>query len=107
MDATRLDLGRMFDAAFFGYSLTMIPDWQAAVARACAHLRPGGRLAVLDFSRFAGWGPLAPLWRSWLRLNHVETLRPYEDELRRVLEGVNVQYWLGGYNFVAVGRKGP
>ncbi len=105
-DATTLDLGRRFDAVFFGYSLTMIPNWRAALARACEHLTPGGRLVVLDFSRFEGWGPLAPLWRAWLRINHVETVQPYEDELRRVLDRCEVRYWLGGYNFTAVGRRG-
>lgn len=104
-DATHLRLGRTFDAVLFAYSLTMIPDWRAAVDGAVAHLRPGGRLVVLDFSRFAGWGPLAPLWRGWLRANHVETLTRYEDRLRKVLTDVSVSYWLGGYNFTAVGRK--
>jgi S-adenosylmethionine-diacylgycerolhomoserine-N-methlytransferase len=105
-DATRLTLGRTFDAVFFGYSLTMIPDWRAALARAREHLAPGGTLVVLDFSRFAGWGPLAPLWRAWLRANHVETLQPYEDELRRLFPQVDVYYWLGGYNFTAVAQRG-
>jgi ubiquinone/menaquinone biosynthesis C-methylase UbiE len=106
-DATALELDRQFDAVFFGYSLTMIPDWMAALRRAQAHLRPGGTLVVLDFGRFHGWGPLAPLWRGWLRVNHVETLRPYADELRRLFDRCAVRYWLGGYNFTAVGHKGP
>ncbi len=105
-DATTMQLGRLFDAVFFAYSLTMIPQWPAAIERAAEHLVPGGRLVVLDFSRFDGWGPLAPVMRAWLRLNHVETLRPYEDELRRRFARVDVTYWLGGYNFTAVARKG-
>jgi hypothetical protein len=84
----------------------MIPDWVAAIERALEHLASGGTLVVLDFSRFHGWGPLAPLMRTWLRLNHVETLRPYEDILRQRLDDLEVHYWLGGYNFTAVGRKG-
>jgi len=105
-DATTLDLGRSFDAILFAYSLTMIPDWPAALRRAQAHLAEGGRLVVLDFSRFRKWGPLGPVMRTWLRLNHVETLRPYEDELRQVFGSVDVRYWLGGYNFTAVAGKG-
>ncbi len=104
-DATKLALGRAFDAILFAYSLTMIPDWPAAVDRAVEHLKPGGRLVVLDFSRFHGWGPLAPVMRTWLRLNHVITLRPYEDKLRAALPGTEVYYWLGGYNFTTVGRR--
>ena len=38
-----------FDVAFFSYSLSMIPDWQAALATALASVRPGGCLAVVDF----------------------------------------------------------
>lgn len=105
-DATAMQLGRQYDAIFFGYSLTMIPDWMAALDRAHEHLRPGGTLVVLDFSRFHGWGPLAPLMRGYFRVNHVETLRPYEDGLRQRFEDLQVYYWLGGYNFTAVARKG-
>ena len=104
-DAAKLDLGRRFDAILFGYSLTMIPDWSGALERAYEHLLPGGRLVVLDFGRFQGWGPLAPVMRTWLRLNHVETLRPYEQKLRALFRDVEMVSWLGGYNFTAIGRR--
>jgi ubiquinone/menaquinone biosynthesis C-methylase UbiE len=105
-DAAQLDLQRRFDGIFFAYSLTMIPTWPAAVDRAYEHLKPGGRLVVLDFGRFKGFGPLAPLMRGWLRLNHVETAQPYEAKLREVFPDLEIAYWLGGYNFTAVGRRG-
>ena len=105
-DAARLALDRRFDAIFFGYSLTMIPDWTGALARADEHLGPRGTLVVLDFGRFRRWGPLGPLMRGWLRLNHVDTSRPYADRVRKQFERVEVHDWLGGYNFIAVGRKG-
>ncbi|MBK9118111.1 MAG: methyltransferase domain-containing protein [Phycisphaerales bacterium] len=105
-DATTMDLGRTFDAVYFAYSLTMIPNWPAALERAYAHLKPGGVAVVLDFSRFAGWGPLGALPRGWLRWNHVETERNYEDEIRRRFDHCEVKYWGGGYNFTAVGRRG-
>jgi len=104
-DATRLDLGRRFDGVLFAYSLSMIPDFAAALRRAHEHLRPGGRLVVLDFGAFRGWGPLGPLMRAWLRAHHVETLRPYVDALREVCGDIQVQHWLGGYNFTAVGCR--
>jgi ubiquinone/menaquinone biosynthesis C-methylase UbiE len=105
-DATTLDLGRCFNAVFFGYSLTMIPDSLAALARAGAHLGTGGRIVVLDFGRFDRWGPLAPALRTWLRWNHVDTARPYADQMRQLFAAVTVQSWLGGYSFLAVGRNG-
>lgn len=104
-DASTMELDREFDAILFAYSLTMIPDWPAALVRAWEHLRGGGRLVVLDFGEFRGWGPLAPLMRAWLRANHVETQRPYTDELRRLGDAVSVDRWLGGYNFTAIARK--
>jgi S-adenosylmethionine-diacylglycerol 3-amino-3-carboxypropyl transferase len=105
-DASKMELSEKFDAIFFAYSLTMIPDWRAALDRAQAHLRPGGTLVVLDFSRFRRWGPLSAVMRAWLRANHVETVRPYEEEIRRRFECVDVRYWAGGYNFTAVARNG-
>lgn len=102
-DAARMELGRRFDGVLFAYSLTMIPDWGGAIECAKRHLKPGGRLVVLDFGKFLGWGPLAPLMRGWLRWNHVETLRRYEDKLRAEFSDLRVIDWLGGYNFTAVG----
>jgi S-adenosylmethionine-diacylgycerolhomoserine-N-methlytransferase len=37
------------DLVTFSYSLTMIPDWFAAIDHARALLKPGGTLAVVDF----------------------------------------------------------
>ncbi len=104
-DATQFDLATRFDAILFGYSLTMIPNWGAAIERAHAHLKPGGRLVVLDFGRFDSWGPLAPLMRAWLRANHVETCSAYVDKLQRTFGNVDVGRWLGGYSFTALVRK--
>jgi S-adenosylmethionine-diacylgycerolhomoserine-N-methlytransferase len=37
------------DVVTFSYSLTMIPDWFAAIDNALAMLRPGGTIGVVDF----------------------------------------------------------
>lgn len=37
------------DVVTFSYSLTMIPDWFAAVDNALAMLKPGGQIGVVDF----------------------------------------------------------
>ncbi len=106
-DATNFALPERFDAILFAYSLTMIPDWRAALARAVAHLAPGGTLVVLDFGRFERWGPLAPLLRGWLRLNHVETRAPYAEHLRTLLPETTITTHAGGYYFLACGRRTP
>jgi len=104
-DAAELTLDQRFDAIFFAYSLTMIPAWKKSLERAREHLQPDGRLVVLDFGRFQRWGPFGATMRGWLRLNHVETLRSYEQAIRDVFETVDVEYWLGGYCFTAVARR--
>jgi S-adenosylmethionine-diacylgycerolhomoserine-N-methlytransferase len=104
-DATQMDLRRTFDGILFAYSLTMIPDWPKAIDCAVRHLKPGGRLVVLDFGSFRGWGPFGAVMRGWLRANHVETLRPYVSKLREALPNSDIYEWLGGYNFTAVGQR--
>lgn len=37
------------DLVYFSYSLTMIPDWRAAIDNAVSMLKPGGSLGVVDF----------------------------------------------------------
>ncbi len=56
-----------FDLIVFSYCLSMIdPGWEQAVDSALRDLRPGGRLAVVDFhdTGFAGF-------RRWMGVNHV------------------------------------
>lgn len=104
-DASNFTSDEQYDAIFFAYSLTMIPDWPAALERARDHVKPGGCVCVLDFGPFRQWGPLGPLMRGWLRLNHVETLRPYVQTMREVFGDVDCSLWLGGYNFTALARQ--
>jgi len=53
------------DAILFSYSLSMIPPFAAALDRAEADLREGGRIVVVDF--LDAWGPAGVL----LRRSHV------------------------------------
>lgn len=57
-------LGQL-DAVLFSYSLSMIPPYAAVLERARLDLRPGGRVAVVDFA--GAWGPVA----FGLRRSHV------------------------------------
>jgi S-adenosylmethionine-diacylgycerolhomoserine-N-methlytransferase len=76
-DATAFDADVLFgtgafDRVVLSYALSMIPDWQGAVAHAAGLLAPGGRLHIVDFGDFSGLPrPLAALLRGWLRLFHV------------------------------------
>jgi S-adenosylmethionine-diacylgycerolhomoserine-N-methlytransferase len=48
-DATRFGPAQPVDAVYLSYSLTMIPDWFAAIDNAIAMLKPGGIIGVVDF----------------------------------------------------------
>jgi len=48
-DAITFQPSKPVDAVYFSYSLTMIPDWFAAIDNAISMLKPNGLLAVVDF----------------------------------------------------------
>ncbi|MEM6468988.1 MAG: methyltransferase domain-containing protein [Planctomycetota bacterium] len=68
------------DLVTFSYSLTMIPDWFAAIERAKRALKPGGTIAVVDFyisrkwpqehHRRHGWFR-RNFWQAWFALDNV------------------------------------
>lgn len=61
-----------FDRVVVSYALSMIPDWQGALAEAWRLTAPGGTLAVVDFGGFAGWpGWFQRAQTAWLRKFHV------------------------------------
>ena len=76
-DATSFDPAGIFakdrfDHIVLSYALSMIPDWQGAMAHAANHLAPGGRLHIVDFGDL-GELPrvLSGVLRRWLALFHV------------------------------------
>jgi len=61
-----------FDRVYVSYSLSMIPDWEAALAQALSVVAPGGSLHIVDF----GQQERLPRWfrgvlRAWLAKFHV------------------------------------
>ena len=68
------------DVVTFSYSLTMIPDWFAALENAMAMLKPGGHIGVVDFyvgRKFATEGTqqhrwlARSLWPPWFATDNV------------------------------------
>lgn len=68
------------DVVTFSYSLSMIPDWFAAIERAFEMLRPGGLIGVVDFfvsrrhpdpgsSRHGWW--TRTFWPAWFAVDGV------------------------------------
>ncbi len=74
-----------FENVLFSYSLSMIPDWRAALAAGFAALSAAGRLHVVDFGDLSGFGGLAKrVMRAWLRLFHVSPRVEFLAELEGV-----------------------
>ncbi len=87
-DATAFD-GRTafgvagFDRVMVSYSLSMIPDWRAALACALDQTAPGGQLAIVDF----GMQTRLPRWfhkglQAWLGLFHVTPRADLADAMQ-------------------------
>jgi S-adenosylmethionine-diacylgycerolhomoserine-N-methlytransferase len=71
-----------FDHVMVSYSLSMIPDWRGVLQAAADHLKPGGRLHVVDFGRQEGLPSIArALLLRWLAMFDVTP----RDDLERVL----------------------
>jgi S-adenosylmethionine-diacylgycerolhomoserine-N-methlytransferase len=61
-----------FDRIFVSYSLSMIPQWRAAIDQAIALLAPRGELHMVDFGGQRGLpGWFRRVLRRWLALFHV------------------------------------
>lgn len=94
-DAERVDARQTFnvkdgfDRVVFSYCLSMIPDWEAALANGISQLSPDGRLHIVDFGDMAPWpGPARSARQAWLSHFHVT---PREDlfEIARLLGGAH------------------
>jgi len=93
-DATRYRPQQPVDAVYFSYSLTMIPDWRAALDNAFAMLAPGGALGVVDFylPALAGEERLSRravsnrFWRGWFAHDGVRLCEEHLPWLRERLE---------------------
>jgi S-adenosylmethionine-diacylgycerolhomoserine-N-methlytransferase len=108
--ARTFGLSTSFDAAFFSYSLSMIPTWTEAIDAALANLQPRAAFYVVDFWDQGEW----PAWfrrllRGWLELFHVHH-RPELLEHLRQLEArgvgrLTLQAVAGRYAYLAAFRK--
>jgi S-adenosylmethionine-diacylgycerolhomoserine-N-methlytransferase len=77
-----------FDAIFFSYSLSMIPDWRRALEVALANLAPEGTLYVVDFWDQQGWpGWVRRMLVRWLALFHVRYESAMIDTLKTLAGG--------------------
>jgi S-adenosylmethionine-diacylgycerolhomoserine-N-methlytransferase len=98
-----------FDAVFFSYSLSMIPDWKQALRSASRALSENGKIHLVDFGDLTGLGRIGEhALASWLKLFHVtprrELLHVFEDETRNEAIG-KLRILPGRYAFLATVPK--
>jgi S-adenosylmethionine-diacylgycerolhomoserine-N-methlytransferase len=75
----------VFDHVMISYSLSMIPGWNRAIVSALLHLKPGGRLHIVDFgSQEKLPGIARAMLLRWLKIFDVTP----RDDLERVLSGL-------------------
>lgn len=100
-----LKLTQKPDFVLFSYALTMFnPGWEAAIEQAWQDLKPGGRIAVVDFHDTPGGA-----FRWWMGKNHVRMdghLLPFLQSKFRT-EFLEIRpAWLGLWQyFLFVGEK--
>lgn len=88
------------DYILFSYSLSMMPDWRAAVADAWTCLRPGGSLHIVDFGALRGWARPALQWqRRWIAANDVKPVEDMQQQLRTLpgVASLRHSHMLSGY----------
>ncbi|QSB44184.1 methyltransferase domain-containing protein [Tsuneonella flava] len=74
-----------FERVIISYSLSMIPDWQGALAQAVAALSPTGSLHVVDFGSLERMPAIAAAGlRGWLKRFHVAP----REELPEVAQAI-------------------
>lgn len=84
-DAQALFGRATFERVFISYALSMIPDWESALAQAARCVAPGGRLEIVDFGQQEGW---PSLWKralfGWLAQFHVSPRGDMGQAIRAV-----------------------
>jgi S-adenosylmethionine-diacylgycerolhomoserine-N-methlytransferase len=108
--AKTFGLDAPFDAAFFSYSLSMIPPFREAIDAALRSLKRGGVMYVVDFWDQGKWpGPFRAGLKRWLDLFHVHfrpELLEYLQELdAKGVGSLAVKPVAGRYAYIATFRK--
>lgn len=84
-DAAALFGQATFDRVFISYALSMIPDWEEALAQAARCVGPGGRLEIVDFGQQER---LPGVWKralfGWLAQFHVSPRREVGTAMDRL-----------------------
>ncbi len=111
VDATSFDARQSlgvakFDRIYFSYTLSMVPQWQAALAHASSMLTPEGELHVVDFGQCERLGSVfRNLFFRWLSAFHVTPRAALKSVLTQHAKdhGLRLDFSsrFGGYTWIA------
>lgn len=73
-----------YDAVLLSFSLSMVPNWQQALNNALRTVKLGGRLSVVDFGRFEGYGALGQVAIRSLTAHQAPPLLGLEERARHI-----------------------
>ena len=86
-DAAALFGRAQFERVFISYALSMIPEWEMALAQAARCVAPGGKLEIVDFGQQER---LPALWKQvlfgWLGRFHVSPRRELSTAIERLAQ---------------------
>lgn len=91
------------DIVTFSYALSMIPDWKLAIRNAWRLLKPGGVIAVCDFTvddRQWKIPPMSALW-TWIFSNdHVHLKKEHVEVLFSAFDKIYLERGFGDFPYV-------
>ncbi len=101
------------DVVTFSYSLTMIPDWFAAIENALTILKPGGTIGVVDFyvsrkytsgaSARHGWWTRS-FWPTWFAMDNVFPSADHVPFLHRHFDVLHFEEHRAKVPYLPLGR---
>ena len=96
------------DVVTFSYSLTMIPDWRAALDNAMRLLKPGGHICVADFTvtKDQSWFT-RKFWQTVFATDNVHPNEEHIPTLQSMFQEVNLKVASGGFPYVPMCIKSP
>ncbi|MFS2327087.1 class I SAM-dependent methyltransferase [Brucella sp. H1_1004] len=101
-----------FDRIFISYAVSMIPQWQSAIAESIQHLKPGGEMHIVDFGdqqHLPSFFKNALFtWLNWFHVTPRENLFAVSEQLAKE-QGAHLQKKVlyRDFAWIAIIRKTP
>lgn len=107
-DCPGLPAAGTVDVVTFSYALSMIPDWKKAIKNAFRMLKPGGHIAVCDFTVLDGNMPMMNEFWTWVFAHdHVNLRKDHLLVLKAAFEPVFLESGYGIFPYVPICLKAP